>query len=124
MNIWNYWPKHYRNTRAMGAAVAMFMAIIAMSLLRCNPMVGRESTPGLVLTIEAEGLAPFDNGMVMSRVVVAVADSTEIRLFLPPPVPRVGDFIPLTAEHYKKGNIIYFLDRERWLIDGPRQSRP
>ncbi len=124
MNVWNYWPTHYRNARAMGAALAMLVAILSMLSLRCNPMVGRESVVGLVLVIEAEGLHSPNGGVARSRVVLAVADSTEITVFLPPPVPRVGDFVPLTAEIYKKGNIAYYLDAEKWLIEGPRQNRP
>jgi hypothetical protein len=41
-------------------------------------------------------------------------------MFLPPPVPRPGDFIRLNAEHYQKGNTEYFLDEEKWRIEGPQ----
>jgi len=29
-------------------------------------------------------------------------------------VPRPGDFIYLTAEHFRKGKIEYYLDLESW----------
>ncbi len=119
MKIWDSWAISYRNARGMAMALVMLIAILSMLSLRCNPMVGRDSVLGLVLEVEAEGLHPFNEGAPQARVLVATADSLQIRLFLPPPVPRPGDFIPLTAEHYKKGNTMYFLDLQKWLIEGP-----
>jgi len=120
MNIWNSWATSYRNARGIGAAVVMLIAILSMLSLRCNPMVGRESVLGLVLVVEAENLSPFDGPEAMSRVLIATPDSSEIRMCLPPPVPRPGDFIRLTAEHYQKGNTEYFLDDEIWRLEGPQ----
>jgi hypothetical protein len=119
MNLWNLLARSYRNTRAMGAALVLLLAILSMLSLRCNPMVGREQILGLVLVVEAEGLHPFGEGEPQARVLVATPDSAEVRMFLPPPVPRAGDFIPLTAERYKKGNIEYYLDLNKWRTDGP-----
>ena len=120
------WPASYRNARAIGAAAVLLLAILSLLSLRCNPMVGRDAVLGLVLEVEAEGLAPFDNGQVMSRVLLAVADpdTAQVRILLPPPVPRPGDFVPLLCEKYKKGNVEYLLDHEQWLIEGPAQARP
>jgi len=119
MNIWNLWAKTYRNTRALAAAAVMLLAILSMLSLRCNPMLTRDDVLGLVLVVEATGLHPLNDGEPQSRVLVATPDSTEVRMFLPPPVPRPGDFIPLSAEKYKKGNIEYFLNQEKWRIKGP-----
>ena len=104
----------------MGAAGVMLLAILSMLSLRCNPMVGRESVLGLVLVIEAENLHPFDGPEPQSRVLIATPDSSEVLMFLPPPVPRPGDFIRLTAEHYQKGETKYFLDEEIWRLEGPQ----
>ena len=104
----------------MGVAGVLLLAIVSMLSLRCNPMTGRESVLGLVLAVEAEGLHPFGEGEPQSRVVIATPDSAEIRMFLPPPVPRPGDFIRLNAEHYQKGNTEYFLDEELWRLEGPQ----
>ena len=120
MNIWNFWALHHRNARALGAAVALLIALISMSFLRCNPMVGREDVSGVVIEIEAVDLRPLGEGEAQARVRVVVADSVEVRLFLPPPVPQVGDVIPLIVEYYKKGDSLYSLDRPKWRIDGPR----
>ena len=117
--IWNAWAISHRNARGMAAAAAILLAVLAMLSLRCNPMVSREDVLGLVLDVEAEGLRPLGEGEVQCRVLVAVRDRVEIRLLLPPPVPRPGHFIPLKAELYKKGNRQYYLDQEKWRLDGP-----
>ena len=104
----------------MGAAGVLLLAILSMLSLRCNPMIEREAVLGLVLVVEAEGLQPLGEGEPKSRVVVATPDSVEIRIFMPPPVPRPGDFIPLAAEHYRKGNTEYILDEEKWRVEGPQ----
>lgn len=121
MKLLNLWATSYRNARALAAAGVMLLAILSMLSLRCNPLTGRENIQGLVLEIEATGLAsPLVEGPPHARVLVAVVDSTQVRIMLPPPVPRPGHFIPLIAEHFKKGNTDYFLDKEKWLIEGPQ----
>lgn len=118
MNIWNAWAASYRNARSLAMAGIMLAAIISMLSLRCNPLVGREDVLGLVLTVEAEGLHPLGAAEAQTRVVVATPDSVEVRVFLPPPVPRVGDFVPLVVERYKKGDTSYFVDQTRWRLEG------
>ncbi len=115
----------YRNARGLGAAAALLLAIVMMSALRCNPVVDHGKVLGLVLEIEAEGLTPFGDGQVMSRVLMAVAepDTGKVRILLPPPVPHTGDFVPLKYELHRKGDIEYRLDHERWLIEGPQQAK-
>ena len=119
MNIWNLWASSYRNMRAMGAAAALLVAIVAMLLLRCNPMIGREPVTGTVVKVEADGLQPHGSGGKQSRVVVSTPDSVQVRLFLPPPVPEVGDVIPLIEEQYENGDKLYYLDYQMWRMDGP-----
>jgi len=98
----------------------MFIAIVAMSLMRCNPMVEKANVSGVVVVIEAEGLHPFDAAEAQCRVLVATPDSTKVRLFLPSPVPKVGAAVPLIVEHYKKGEPRYYLDRLKWTMEGPK----
>jgi len=119
MNIWNSWAVMHRNARAIGAALALLIAIVAMQLLRCDPVVSLEHVSGLVLQVEAEGLHPFGDGAPQSRVLVVMPDSAKVRVMLPPPVPKVGDSIPLVVEHYKKGNPLYSLDHQKWRMHGP-----
>ncbi len=120
MGLLDSWARNYRNARGLSVAIAFLGATLFLASLRCNPMVLRETVLGRVLEIEAEGLHPLESSEPRSRVLVITPDSTIIRLLLPPPVPRIGDVIPLTAEHHKKGDIDYFLDLQKWRIDGPR----
>ena len=118
MNFWNTWARYHRNARALAAAAAMLVAILAMASLRCNPMTHREQVLGLVVAIEAEVLKDVATCELRTRVLAATPDSTEIRLLLPPPIPRLGDFIPLAAEYYRKGNIEYYLEIQKWRTGG------
>ncbi len=120
MDFWNSLAVMYRNSRGIGAALFLFIAIIAMQWQRCNPMELRENISCTVVQIEAEGLQSPGFPELQSRVLVSTPDSVKVRLLLPPPVPMVGDLIPIVAEHYKKGDTLYFLDRQQWLMDGPQ----
>ena len=104
-------------TRVVVAAVLL----VACSLLslQCNPSVGTRYVPGLVLEIEAVGLPSEEETGPMSRVLLAVGDSSQTHILLPPPVPLPGHFIPLEAEEFRKGNVEYSLDLKKWLAEGP-----
>ena len=102
----------------MVAAIVLLLVALSLLSLRCNPMTGRKNVLGLVLEIEAEGIPPLDGGAPQARVLIAAVDSTEITILLPPPVPRPGDFIPLIAEYHQKGDVVYSLDLEKWLLEG------
>lgn len=108
-----------RSNLATRAAVAVFLLVgCSLLSLQCNPSVGTSMVPGLVLEIEAVGIQP-EEGAVQSRVLIAVGDSSQTHILLPPPVPRPGHFIPLKAEYFRKGNVEYSLDLETWLVEGP-----
>jgi len=118
VGIWNYWAKNYRNARGIGAAFAMLIAIMMMLSTRCNPMVDQKNILSLVVEIEAFDVHPLGTTESSTRVIVATPDSNNVRIFLPPPKPKIGDFVPLIAEHYKKGNIEYFVDQQKWRTEG------
>ena len=110
-----------RNSLGIRAGLAVVLLVVCSVIsLQVNPSVGSKAVPGLVLEIEAEGLAPEKEGTgLQSRVLIAVGDSTETHILLPPPVPLPGHFIPLKAEYYRKGNVEYTLDMEKWMAEGP-----
>lgn len=107
------------NLRTRIAVAVLLLAACTLCSLRCNPMVGSEMVPGLVLEIDAVGILSDEEIGPQSRVLIAVGDSTETHILLPPPVPRPGHFIPLKAEYFQKGNVEYSLDLEKWLVEGP-----
>lgn len=104
-------------TRAVVAVV--LLAACSLLSLQCNPSVGTKRVPGLVLEIEAVGIPSENEGPPRSRVLLAVGDSSETHILLPPPVPLPGHFIPLEAEYFRKGNVEYTLDLKKWLAEGP-----
>ena len=97
----------------------LVLAIVLMQSLRCNPMVAREEVVGRVIRVEARDLRPMGAAEPNCRVLVALPDSAQIRLFLPPPVPRPGDLVLLHAERFERGNTEYFLAGDRWRTEGP-----
>ena len=102
----------------IGAGFAL-MAVCTVISLQCNPQVASKNVPGLVLEIDALGIQPPETGQPHARVLIAVGDTTQMHILLPPPIPRPGHFIPLVAAHFRKGNIEYSLDQEKWLLEGP-----
>jgi hypothetical protein len=110
---------HTGDTRTRLAIGAFLLAGCTLISLTYNPKVRCEHVPGLVLEIEAEGLHPAEGVPPHTRVLVAVGDSSQTHVLLPPPVPRPGHFIPMKAEHYHKGNVEYSLDLETYRLEGP-----
>ena len=110
---------HTGGTRTRLAIGAVLLAACILISLTYNPKVGSEYVPGLVLEIEAEGLHPSEDLVEPhARVLVAVGDSSETHILLPPPVPRPGHFIPMKADYYHKGNVEYSLDLETYTLEG------
>lgn len=120
MDIKNIWAKIRSHARIIGAVIAVVLVGLSLLSLRCNPMVDRNYLQGLVLEVEAEGVLPPEGGAPQARVLMAVVDTTQIRILLPPPVPQPGHFVPLIAEHYRKGNVEYLVDLEKWQAEGPQ----
>lgn len=118
MKFLDAWARSYRSARALGAAIWLLIAIVAMLMVRCDPVVEREQALGLVVEIEAEGLKDPATGEPRTRVIVFTPDSTEVHMVLPPPVPKPGDFIPLRIERHRKGSADYLLEIERWRTEG------
>lgn len=102
------------------AGVVLVMAVLAVFSTFRNPVVARVATLGMCLEVKAENASVGSQGEALARVVIATPDSTELELLLPPPVPRPGDFMPLIADKYKKGNVAYAIDAAKWVAEGPQ----
>ena len=120
----NMWARVYRNTRALSAAVVIWAAVFIMWGARCrqerDPVVDRVGEKGTV--VEVLGRDPADAGsedFKMRPVVIMLADSTEIQLVVPSPLPRAGDRVPLRVEVYRSGKRGYTFDTQEWLLNGP-----
>ena len=101
-----------RGKRIAGAALATTLIAIAIA---GRPQVSDVPLQGLVLQIEAQNILDEETGLSQCRVLIAVGDTVETQLLLPPPVPDIGHFVPLK----KKGRAKYSLDLEKWTAEGP-----
>ena len=84
-----------------------------------RPRVSEAPIQGLVLEIEELGIVSKKTGLPQARVLIAVGDTTETSLLLPPPVPEVGHFIPLIEDPSLFGEDGFRLDDEAWTAVGP-----
>ena len=98
----------------MIAGGALATALVALAIAG-RPQVSEVPLQGLILQIEAENILSEETGLPQTRVLIAVGDTTETQLLLPPPVPEIGHFVPLK----KKGRAKYTLDLEKWIAEGP-----
>lgn len=121
----DYWATVIRNTRAIGAAVVVWLMVALMWGLKCqadrDPVVASGQERATV--IEVLGGDPggdSESGLKLRQAVVMLADSTFIQIILSPPLPEVGDGIPLRCEKYRSGKRAYTFDAREWALTGPR----
>jgi len=100
------------------AGSATLASFILLGIV-CRPQVSEISAQGLVLEIEAQGILSEESGLPQARVLIAVGDTLQTSILLPPPVPDIGHFIPLKEGHAWNGERKYTLDLEKWLLVGP-----
>ncbi len=96
------------------AGSACLVVLVALGIA-LKPRPSTIPVQGLVLEIEARNILDEETGLPHCRVLIAVGDTTETTMLLPPPVPKVGHFIPLK----KKWRDGYALDLETWYLKGP-----
>jgi hypothetical protein len=116
------WARVHRNARAISAAVLIWAAVFFMWSVKCHaerdPVVDRVQERGMVL--EVLGTDPVaDGGLQLRPVVIQLADSTQIQLVVPTPLPKAGDRVPLRVEVHRSGKRTYSFDAQEWLITGP-----
>lgn len=120
----NMWARIYRNTRALLAAVVIWVAVGMMWSFKCqqerDPVVGVAEEKGMVVRVlGTDPSLDRDPGLKMRPVVVMLADSTEIELILATPLPAVGDRVPLRVQQFESGKKSYSFDLQKWQISGP-----
>ena len=100
------------------AGSAILVTFVLLGIV-CRPQPSEVTLQGLVLAVEAENILLEETGPPHCRVLIAVGDTTETTLLLPPPVPDIGHFIPLAQNRDWRGRVGYELDEEKWLAVGP-----
>ena len=127
-NFRDIWATRHRNWRAILAA-AGFLAILAWGsreLLSTPELVGKYKDTAVVLGVDeyrlvlgttVDGSSSRDS---IYRGCVQLSDSSTVELTLVPPIPAVGERIPVTVEQYEDGSLYYSIDVVEWQTEGPR----
>lgn len=100
------------------AGSALLATFVLLGIV-CRPQPSEVTVQGLVLAVEARDILLEETGPPHCRVLIAVGDTTETTLLLPPPVPDPGHFVPLDQVRDWRGRVGYELDEEKWLAIGP-----
>lgn len=121
----DFWATIYRNTRAISAAVAIWLMVVIMWGVKCqadrDPVLESGLETGQVVEILGGNTSSDSgSGLKLRQAVIMLADSTLIQLVLTPPLPRVGDGVPLRVERYRSGKKAYSFDAREWALTGPR----
>ena len=119
------WATGHRNGRALGGAVIVWALLGLILILKCqanrDPLLDVVSARGTVVEIlGSDAAAPSASGMQLRQAVIMLADSTLIQLVLTPPLPAVGDGVPLVVEQFRSGKKSYSFDQGEWAVSGPR----
>ena len=126
-NFWDKWATRYRNWRAIFAAVG-FLSILAWGAyeMQSAELVETCSETAVVLEVKkynlstgatAEGTGSRD---AIYRGRLLLIDSTTVEMMLVPPIPRVGDSLPINIESYDDGSHCYSIDVVKWQTEGSR----
>ncbi len=124
-NFWDRWATHYRNWRAIFAAVG-FLSILAWGSyeMQSAELVDTYAETAVVLEVKkynlsmgtsAEGTGSRDT---IYRGRLLLSDSTIVEMMLVPPIPRVGDRLPINIERYDDGSLYYSIDVVKWQTEG------
>lgn len=107
----------YRIGRALGGALAMTVAILAMSWVRWadgrDPVVAHDTEVGRVVRI----VAPEGYNTAWGSVVIDRGDT--LTFFIPNPPPANGDNVRLKVTERRSGKREYSFDTVAWLENGP-----
>ena len=100
----------------MGAAIAMVVAIVAMSVVQCqersDPIVEQGSEVGTVV------VATVVEGTNLVRGQIALATADTIEMMFSGPAPQAGEGIPLNVIIRQSGAREYTVNEEARLIGG------
>lgn len=126
--FWDNWAKSYRNTRAVLAVVFLSPVLIWVLL------TDQQSSSNRLLVVDHETavvtkITNLDTSKLHTQLgaginvyqgLVQLADGTEIELGLVPPIPKLGDRVPILVERYENGSTDYRIDRQEWQVSGPQ----
>ncbi len=127
-NFWDNWATAYRNWRAIIGAIVL-LGVFIWALMLKQEFLSRkllsirheEAVVKRVVKLDLNKVPSrfgSSEGVTLYKGVLELPDGTELKLTLVPPIPKVGDRVPLIVEHYDDGSRFYTIDREKWQIEG------
>jgi hypothetical protein len=127
-NFWDTWATRHRNWRAIFVA-AVFLSTLAWGsykLLSVGELIEKYEDTAVVLNVETYrlSLASTAGGTgsrdTIYRGCVQLSDSVTVEMTLVPPIPAVGDQLPVIVERYDDGSSYYSIDVVKWQTEGPQ----
>ncbi len=126
-NFWDNWATRHRNWRAVCTAVAFLLTLSWAAIeIRSSKLVETTNDTATVLEIRKHNAASTVPGRgeygatAMYTGKLELSDGSTVELLLFPPLPEVGDRMPMIAEHYSDGKIYYSIDHQEWRTNGPK----
>lgn len=117
----NSWARAHRNARGLAAAIAIWAMLGIALVMKCqsdkDPFLHRSEAHGTVIQVIEEFHG--ENKQIRWYGIIQLPDSTTVQLRLPIPPPDEGARVPIWAEHYESGRIVWGFDGRKWLIMGP-----
>lgn len=126
-NFRDNWVTRHRNWRAVFVG-AVFLSALAWGSYRLGSvgeLVEKYEDTAVVLEVEpyhlmlggtAGGTGSRDT---LYRGCVQLSDSATVEMALVPPIPAVGDQLPVIVERYDDGSYYYSIDVVKWQTEGP-----
>ncbi len=126
--FWDSWATAYRNWRA-ALAVLLLLPILIWALAVKDEMSSQQLLAVDHATAIVRKIVELDTsklstkfgatGISVYQGYLELPDGNEIELTLIPPIPKIGDRVPLIVEHYDDGKTYYRIDRDEWQLFGP-----
>lgn len=106
-----------RNARAMLVAVTLLGALIWILWETSAKRVEYQELTGELLEISAAG---DKNDPMFYRGKIRLQDGSTVNVSMSvrPPVPKVGNHVPIIFERYEDGKIMYGFNNAQWIADG------
>lgn len=105
----------HRIAPAFGLVAGLIVMMIYLWFDDPGEMISRRNITATVLEVNDARAADDRDSAIHATGRVRLADGTETRIMLFPPIPAVDDEVPLIEERYENGRRSVVLDRQLWL---------
>ena len=118
--VWSHIPDLFiaiRNVRAWLAALILLGALIWILWATSDKRIEYQELSGELLEIVAFG-DQQDPMFYRAKVRLQDGATVDIAISIRPPLPNVGDQVPVIFERYEDGKIMYGFNNAQWIANG------